>query len=211
MNQQIAEALSWRYATKKFDAAKKLPEADLNALLEAGRHAPSSYGLQPWKFIVVEDAALRASLRAVAWDQPQVTDASHLVVLCRRDTMTEVDVAKLIDATTVTRNAPAGVLDGYRDMMLGSLAGKTAEQLSAWNARQVYIALGFMLESAALMKIDACPMEGFDNAKFDELLGLGGTGYTSTVLCALGYRDPSDSMAPMAKVRYSAAEVIERK
>lgn len=215
---QIAEALAWRYATKVFDPSKKVSEADLAALLEAFRAAPSSFGLQPWKLIVVEDAALRASLRAAAWDQPQVTDASHLLVVARRTTVEKADVERLIAATVAARSGQAAdpvaaraSLDGYRDMMLGFVEGKSAEVLSAWSARQAYIALGFLLESAALMKIDACPMEGFDPAKFDEILGLAGSGYAATVICAVGYRAESDEMGKWAKVRYPLEEVVARR
>lgn len=218
MNQQIADALAWRYATKAFDPSRKVSEADLATLLDAARLAPSSFGLQPWKILVIEDPALRATLRAAAWNQAQVTDASHLVVFCRRDTVTEADVARLIDATVAARQAQIGdsaeakaSLEAYRQMMLGFIAGKSPEALGAWNARQAYIALGFMLEAAALLKVDACPMEGFDGAKFDEILGLAGTGYSSAVICPVGYRSAADVFGTWAKVRYPAAEVIERR
>lgn len=203
-------AHAWRYATKGFDPARKIPADHLAALERSLIAAPSSFGLQPWKFLVISDPALRAKLREKAWNQPQLTDCSHFVVIATKTQTTPADVEKLIDATYAARGIPAGALDGYKGMMLGFLQMPGIDH-AAWNAKQGYIALGFLLQSAALLGIDACPMEGFDHAAFDELLGLKGTGYTSAVTAALGYRAAGDKYATAPKVRYSAVQLIWRK
>lgn len=203
----LQKSLSWRYATKKFDPARKIPQDLFDGLLRAAQLAPSSYGLQPWKFIVVNDPAVRAKLRPHAWNQAQITDASHLVVFARRSTVTGADVDRLIDRIVEVRKAPREALADYRNMMLGTV-NKPGADHSAWNARQTYIALGFFLAAAAVAGVDACPMEGFDPAKFDEILGLGPDGYMSTVVVAAGYRAADDSFASSAKVRFDTKDVV---
>lgn len=205
----ISDALNWRYATKRFDPTKKLSDEQWNVLKESLHLAASSFGLQPWKFIVVTDAAKKAALRADAWDQSQASDCSHLVVVCSKKNMTEPDVDHLMQATAQMRGAEATSLDGYKGMILGSLSARTPEFVAAWNARQCYVALGFLLEAAALLKVDACPMEGFMPEKFDAALGLSDSDYTATVLCALGFRSDEDKYGDLAKVRYPENEVFE--
>lgn len=207
----IIDALQWRYATKKFDPSKKISEIDLHELLEAARLAPSSYGLQPWGFVVVTDPALRKQLREHAWNQAQVEDASHLIVLCARTDVNEAFVKQYIETIVKTRNVPRESLKGGEDMILGFVKGETPESLVAWAQKQVYLALGILLESAALKRIDACPMEGFDPAKFDEVLGLKKHNMTATVLCTLGYRAADDHAAKHMKVRFAAGDVIIKK
>ena len=205
----ILSALNWRYATKKFDSTKKLTGEQWNVLQEALRLAASSYGLQPWKFVVVSDAAKKEALVPDAWGQSQVADCSHLVVICAKKTMHENDVDKLMAATAEQRGADATSLDGYKGMIVGGLSARTPEWIAAWNARQCYVPLGFLLEAAALMQIDACPMEGLVPEKFDEQLGLTGSDYTATVMCALGFRADDDKYADLAKVRYDISDVFE--
>lgn len=205
---EVRTALSWRYATKKFDPARKIPDDTWNTLAEALTLAPSSYGLQPWKFLVIKDPALRARLRPASWNQPQITDASHLVVLCRRTTLTAADVDRYVDRIVEVRGVPKAALNDYRGMMLGSVNAPNANH-SAWNANQVYIALGFFLAAAAMAGVDACPMEGFDKDQYDQILGLSGSGYASTVVAAAGYRAADDAFASMKKVRFPAADLIE--
>jgi len=196
----IIKALNWRYATKKFDPAKKVSEADLNELLEALRLAPSSYGLQPWKFIVITNPELRKKLREHAWNQPQVTDASHLIVLAARTDLDEKYVKEYVGELARLRNIPVSSLKGYDDMMTGFVKGTSKEELIHWAKKQVYLALGMLLEAAALKRIDACPMEGFDAQKFDEVLEL--KNLTAAVLCTIGYRSPDDPAAKLEKVRF---------
>lgn len=212
----ILSQLSWRYATKKFDPARKIAPELWSTLEQAAMLAPSSYGLQPWKFVVVTDPAIRQKLRVVSWNQPQITDASHLVVFARRSELSSSDVQRWIDRISQVRSVPPEALAGFRDMMLGSVANPGSVpggSFDIWISRQIYIALGFFLSAAAMLGIDACPMEGFDPAKYDEILGLPALGYRSTVLGAAGYRSPDDAMAPdkTAKARFPATDVIVRR
>lgn len=206
---QLIQALSWRYATKQFDPTRKISGEVWKTLEEAMTLAPSSYGLQPWGFVVVTDPKVREKLRAVSWNQPQITDASHLVVFCAKTTLTRGDVDRYVERIAQVRGISREALAGYRDMMLGSVEAPGANHLH-WNQRQVYIALGFFLSAAALMGIDACPMEGFDADKYDEILGLPSRGLRATVLATAGYRAASDSYASLRKVRFEASDLIRR-
>lgn len=205
----IVDSLHWRYAVKQFDASRKIADADWQTFEDTLHLAPSSYGLQPWKFLVVTDQSVKESLIPHAWGQHMVADCSHLVVVCGKKTMTEADVDRLMAATAEARGVESTSLDGYKGMILGSLQSRTSEFIHAWNARQCYLALGVLLSSAALMQIDACPMEGFVPEQFDELLGLTNSDFTATVICALGYRAESDKYAHLAKVRYDKADVFQ--
>lgn len=204
------EALKWRYATKKFDAKKKVSDADLNELLEALRLSPSSYGLQPWKFIVITNPELRKNLREHAWNQPQITDASHLIVLATRTDVDEKYVKQYVNEIAKQRGVPVDSLQGYQDMMTGDVKNRSKEAIVEWSKHQTYIALGFLLETAALKQIDACPMEGFDKVKFDEILDLKKKNLTATVLCSVGYRAADDAYAQNAKVRFKDIFIFEK-
>jgi nitroreductase len=203
----LLEQLNKRYATKKFDASKKISSGDLSTLLEAIRLSASSYGLQAYKVVVVEDEAIRKQLRAVAWDQSQITDASQLLVFAYESNFDETGVDRFIQNISETRNVDASTLSGYSDMMKGSLK-RPKEQLHNWLARQPYIALGFGLVAAAQLNIDSCPMEGFDPDQFDEILGLKAKGLKSVVLLAVGYRSEGDDYQHLAKVRRSKEELF---
>lgn len=204
----IIEALNWRYATKKFDTGKKLTDAELSTLTESLRLSASSFGLQPWKFITVSNPEIRAKLREAAWDQPQITDASHLIVLVVKKNIDAAAVDEYMESTAKARNVGVESLKGYSDMIKGSFTGKSPEALREWASRQVYIALGTLLTTAAHEGIDACPMEGFDNQKFDEILGLDKLGLESRVLAAVGYRLTDDAAAKIPKSRFSREEVL---
>lgn len=207
--QALLASLHWRYAVKKFDATRRIPDAEWSALEQSLLLSPSSFGLQPWKFIVVHDAALRAKLRPASWNQSQITDASHLVVLARkRDTGPE-DIELYVQRIMAVRGVTAAAVAEYKNMMLGSLQGMDADTKDTWAAKQVYIALGFFLEAAALLGIDACPMEGIDADKYDAMLGLPARGYATTVAATAGYRAADDFLAPLAKVRFPYSQVIE--
>jgi len=208
---EILEALEWRYATKQFDPKKKVSEKDLDELLKVLNLSPSSFGLQPWKFIVVTDQELRERLREAAWNQPQVTDASHLIVLCVRTDLNEGYIRNYIDSISRIRKVPREKLKGYEDTILGFRKALTAEQTLAWSKNQVYISLGFLLEACAMKRIDACPMEGFDPKKVDEILGLKEQNLTSAVLCPIGCRSKSDSHADEKKVRFDIKSVVVRR
>lgn len=205
----VLAQLGWRYATKKFDPAKKIAP-DLWAQLErAAVLAPSSYGLQPWTFIVVTDPEVRKKLHPVSYNQPQILDASHLVVFAAKNPPTPADVDAHVARTAEVRGATVESLDGFKQMMLGSLARMDAAQAHRWAARQTYIALGVFLSAAALMGVDACPMEGFQADKYDEILGLKEKRLGSVVIATAGYRAADDKNAALAKVRFDPKDVIE--
>jgi nitroreductase len=207
-NDDLLAAFRWRYATKRFDATRKISSQDWETLEQTMLLAPSSFGLQPWRFVVVQNPAIREKIKAVAWGQTQVTDASHLVVFAVRKTMDALDVQKLIDRTSAVRNMPADALETAKQMMLGTVSKLSREEMDEWCARQVYIALGFFLASAATLGIDACPMEGFDPKQVTEILGLQKHGYSALVLATAGYRSPDDKYGKLPKVRYAHEDVI---
>lgn len=204
----LSQALKTRYAVKKFEKGRAIPKERWAALEESLLLAPSSGGLQPWKFFVVEDPALRARLQPASWGQSQIVDADKLVIFAARKGFAAPDVLRFIARVAKVRGVPPASLDGYRDMMLGIVA-RPPEAVDAWAARQVYIALGTFLTGAALLGVDACPMEGFEPAKYDEILGLAEKGYTAVVVATAGYRSPQDTYAGLAKVRYEADQVVE--
>lgn len=205
---QIVDALNWRYATKGFDTKKKVSPRDLNDLLEAARLAPTSYGLQPFRMILVKNPAIRAKLREAAWNQGQLVEASHIVVFAVKKGIDAAYVDQFVDLVAKTRKVKVETLKDYADMMKGTIAAKSPEMLDEWSSRQAYIALGTMLLAAARAKIDACPMEGFDATKFDEILGLGDKGLRSIAVCALGYRTKTDAYAKMKKVRFAKKDMV---
>jgi nitroreductase len=212
MSMQLLEALKWRYAVKSFDPSKKIAPETWAQLEEALVLSASSYGLQPWKFVVVESAALREELKAHAWGQSQITDASHLVVLCRRKTVDAAFIEKWVARMAEVRGIPAESLDGYKGMMIGDLVdGPRSAQIADWAARQAYLALGNLLTSAAILGVDTCPMEGFAPQEFDRILNLADEDLASVVVCTLGMRSEEDPYAKMAKVRYEKADVLEKK
>ena len=207
----LLTALHWRYATKQFDPAKKIPPTDWHALEQALVLSPSSVGLQPWKFIVVTDPAMKARLKPAAWNQAQVTDCSHFVVLAVRKNLGPDHVDRHIGRMAEVRGVTTESLGKFREMVTGNLDKARAEaRLDTWQAHQVYIALGQLLASAALLGVDTCPMEGFEPEEFDEILGLTGTGWASVVCCAAGYRSADDKYATTKKVRFKPEDVITR-
>lgn len=210
-NEQLLGALNWRYATKVFDAAKKIPVATWQALEQALVLTPTSYGLQPYKFLVVQDADKRGQLLLHSWNQKQVVDCSHFVVFTARTEMTEADVDKLIKRTTDVRKLPVDALAAYRGMMVGDIVnGPRGKKAHEWASRQAYIALGNLMTSAAMLGVDACPMEGLNPAEYDRILGLAGSGYATVVACALGYRAAADKYASMPKVRFDTSELVRQ-
>lgn len=205
----LVEALRWRYATKAFDPARKIPAQDWAALEQSLILSPSSYGLQPWKFIVITDAALRERLKAHSWNQRQVTECSHFVVFAGKTDISEQDVQHWIERLASVRGVPQEQLKTYRDMMLGDLVkGPRHAWVREWTARQAYIALGTFMTSAALLGVDTCPMEGIDPATYDEILQLPAAGYRALCACAAGYRAADDTYAGARKVRYEPDEVV---
>jgi nitroreductase len=204
----LVRSLESRYAVKKYDKEGKIEPAQWEALLLSLVLAPSSYGFQPWKFVVVENPGLRAKLREASWGQTQVTDADKLVVFAARKGFGKEDVRRYIERIAEVRQVSVESLAGFKDMLLAAI-NRPQEQTDAWMARQVYIALGMLLTSAAALGVDATPMEGFEPAKYDQLLGLEKAGYTAVVVAALGHRAPDDAYGKLPKVRYARESVVE--
>jgi nitroreductase / dihydropteridine reductase len=205
----VSEALAWRYATKKFDPTKKLSDEQVATLLESVCMAPSSYGLQPFRVILVSSPEVRAKLRAAAWNQSPVTDASHLIVFAAMTNVNDAYVDEFTALISRVRNAPVDSLKGYSDMMKGSLVGKDAAVLTEWAARQAYLAHGVMATTAAIEGIDMLSMEGFDPKQFDEILDLAKDGLTSVVVAAVGVRAGDDAYATLAKVRFPRDTMVK--
>ncbi|MEI6480430.1 MAG: NAD(P)H-dependent oxidoreductase [bacterium] len=206
--QNIIDAYKWRYATKQYDTSKNLTAEQLDVLLKSIELSPTSYGLQAFKVFVVTNPEIRAKLRAAAWDQPQITDASHLIVFTVPTNLNESHIDTFIEKVSKTRNVSVESLAGYSGMMKGSISHKTPEQKTEWLARQVYIALGFLLSTAALEHIDATPMEGFDPKQFDEILGLTKENLTSVVIAPVGFRSEKDEYSKLTKVRFGREEIV---
>ena len=212
LSKELIEQMHWRYAVKKFDAGKKISEFDWKTMEESLILSASSYGLQPWKFIVVQSPELRKKLTPASWNQTQVNDCSHYVVFATKTQMDEGYISKFIELTCRERGIPTEKLEGYKKMMISDLVhGTRSKMISEWAARQAYIALGNFLTTAALLKIDTCPMEGIEPPKYDEILGLGGSGYHTVVACAAGYRSSEDLYAKAKKIRFNRSEVIVTK
>ena len=208
----LLQQLAWRYATKKFDPLKKVSAADWAVLEEALVLTASSYGLQPWKFIVVTDPVLKAKLRPASWNQSQVEDCSHLMVFTAKLDITEGDVDRFIARIAEVRGATVESLAGYKGYMVGDLVnGPRHVNIHEWAARQTYIAMGNLLTSAALLGIDTCPFEGIEPAKYDEILGLKGSGYATVAACPVGYRAADDKYASAPKVRFEAKDIVDHR
>ena len=208
----LLQALQWRYATKAFDASRRIEAETWQALEQALVLTASSYGLQPWKFLVITDPAIRAELRPHSWNQSQITDCSHLVVLLKKRLITAADADQLITATAAARGLDPSLLEGYRKMIQVDLIdGPRSQVIGAWAANQVYIALGNLLTSAALLGVDTCAIEGFSPPEYDRILKLEADDYQSCVVCACGYRSGDDNYASLAKVRYPATDLIEHR
>jgi nitroreductase len=200
--------LIWRYATKKYDTTKKISEQDLQTLLEAVRLTPTSYGLQPFKVLLVETTEVREALKSQSWNQPQTTDASHFLVFAANNEITNRYVDDFLQRTASARNRELSELKGYGDFVKSKISQLSPEQISNWNAKQAYIAMGFLLYQAALMQIDATPMEGLDPKAYDKILNL--TDHHTVFAVALGYRSEEDSLQHAGKVRKSTNELIEK-
>ncbi|HVM60624.1 MAG TPA: NAD(P)H-dependent oxidoreductase [Verrucomicrobiae bacterium] len=206
---QLIHQLQWRYATKQFDPQRKISAADWLALEEALVLTPSSYGLQPWKFIVITDQAMKEKLVPVSWGQRQPADCSHFVVFAIQKDLDEADVDAHIRRIAEVRNVSVDSLAGFRDIVVGNIVkAMDATARNHWAERQVYIALGNFMTSAALLGIDTCPMEGIVPAQYNEILGLGKDGLGTVCAAAAGYRAAGDKYATARKVRFPKDEVI---
>lgn len=209
---QLLDALKWRYATKAFDPARKIAPELWAVLEESLVLTPSSFGIQPWKFQVITDAALREKLVPVSWGQTQPKDCSHFVVFTVKKGLGEPEIDRYMARAAEVRGTTTDALAPFKKVILGSL-GKAAAAgtLDTWQTHQLYIALGQFMAAAALLGVDTCPMEGIEPAKYDEILGLNGTGYATVVACAAGYRSATDKYASVPKVRFKPEDVIVRR
>ena len=202
------ENQNWRYATKKFDAAKKITTEDLNTLKEAIRLSSSSYGLQPYKVIIVENPELRAQLQQAAWGQSQIVDASHLFIFANETNIGDEAIDNFLNTISVTRETPMEALTGYGDFMKSKISTLEPDLKNVWASKQTYLALGNLLNAAAELKIDATPMEGFVPAEVNEILGLDKLGLNATLIATLGYRHDEDATQHYKKVRKSNEELF---
>lgn len=209
-NEELIEKLNWRYAVKRFDATKKINDADWKTLEDALVLSPSSYGLQPWKFYIVTDEATKKELLPHAWNQPQIVEASHLIVIAAKQNANPSDIGKYVNRIIEVRGTKREDLEILNGMMLNSQ--KMAIEsgfINEWSARQCFIALGNIMTSAAVLGIDACPMEGFIPPEFDRVLGITDEGFASVVVCAVGYRSSEDWLAQLPKVRYENSDLVK--
>ncbi len=205
----LNDKLAWRYATKKFDASKVVPEDKLERIIEAVRLTATSSGLQPFELMVITNAEIREKIRAVAWNQAQITDCSHLMVFAAWDDITPDRVNMMFDLTNEVRGFRNEGWENYRQMLLGIVAERGTEGNYQSAARQAYIALGSAMIAAAFEEVDATPMEGFDPAAVDEILGLKEKGLRSVIILPLGYRaDEGDWLVNLKKVRRSRENFV---
>jgi len=205
----LLKALNWRYATKKFDATKHIPDATWETLRKAASLTPSSFGLEPYRLIDVRDPKVRATLQPASWNQTQVVDASHFVVLAMETGFGITQIDSFLARSVRDRHVTLESLAPYKGFMEGTLVkGPRAAGIDHWSALQAYIALGNLLTSAALLGVDSCPMEGIDPPKYDEILGLKAKGLTSLVACAFGYRSSEDKYSELPKVRKTLDELF---
>jgi nitroreductase len=198
---------NWRYATKKFDATKKISTEDLNTLKEAIRMSSSSYGLQPYKVIIVEDPELRAQLQPAAWGQSQIVEASHLFVFANDTNLGDDAIDEYLNAISITRETPIEALAGYGDFMKSKISTLEPAIKNVWASKQTYLALGNLLNAAAELKIDVTPMEGFVPAQVNEILGLDKLNLNASLIATVGYRHEEDATQFYKKVRKSQEDL----
>ena len=205
---QIIDGLKWRYATKKFDANRFLDDTQIDTLKEAFNLTATSYGLQPIRLVVIKNKELQEQLVEHSWNQRQVADASHVLVICIENTVDEAYIDAYFDRVKAIRNTPDDILNPFKDFMKNSFKDKTQEELRTWSSKQAYIALGNLLTVCGVEKIDACPMEGFIPEKYNEVLGLEAHGLSSVLVLPVGYRAEDDMFSDFKKVRKSVAESV---
>lgn len=203
----ILENLKWRYATKKFDSTHQLSESELNTIKEVIQLSPASFGLQPYKVLIVTNPEIREQLKAVSWNQPQVTDASALLVFVKNKNVDETEVDLFVENIINTRGVTKEMLAEYEGMMKHAVSSQTEDQKSNWVEKQIYLAVGNLLTSLSVLGIDSCPMEGFDRGQYDSILGL--TETSSVIVCPIGKRDVSDEYQNYPKVRKSTDDLFE--
>lgn len=206
----LNSALRWRYATKKFDPARSVEDAVVDSILEAGNLTASSYGLQPYQFVLVTDRKLREELVVSSFGQRQVVDSSHLIVIAIRTDVDESYIRNFVKIKEQERQAAAGSLNAYAEMMIKSIMGMEAHERLQWAACQAYIAMGTMLAACAVAQVDACPMEGFNPSAYDKRLNLAAYSLHAQLLLPVGYRSTDDATSHQSKVRRPIEEMVIR-
>lgn len=199
---------NWRYATKKFDATKKVSKEDLETLKEAIRLSASSYGLQPYKVLIIDNPELRAQLQPAAWGQSQIVDASQLLIFANITDFGDTQIDAYIKNLSETRGVPVEAVKGYADFMKSKISTLPVENRNVWTSKQTYIALSNLLNAAAELNIDVTPMEGFELEKVNEILGLEKLGLSASLIATVGYRHSEDETQHYAKVRKSNEELF---
>ncbi|MEP2935226.1 MAG: NAD(P)H-dependent oxidoreductase [Gilvibacter sp.] len=204
----IISSLNWRYATKRFDSAKKLSPEQLSTLKEAFNLTATSYGLQPLKMLVIQDQTIKEQLVPLSMDQPQVRDASHVLVFCVQSELTKAHINDYFSNVQRLRDTPKEVLAPFKDHIIDTFSDKEATEVANWMTKQAYLAMGNLLTVCALEGIDSCPMEGFQPDAYDALLGLQELGLKSVLVMPVGFRAQDDMFASMKKVRRGVQEVV---
>ena len=206
---KLIENLNWRYATKKFDLSKKVSQTDLEQLKECIRLSVSSYGLQHYKVLIIEDEKIKEQLKPASYGQNQITESSHLFIFCNYTNNTNNYIDEYLKLKADTQNLQIDDLQGYGNFIKGALSYKSEDEMKNWTAKQTYIALANLLIASAELKIDACPMEGFEPEKYNKILGLNKMGLNATVIVAVGYRSTDDQTQFETKVRKSKKILFE--
>ena len=200
--------LKWRYAVKKFDHHKILSDNQINILKQAFNLTATSYGLQPIKLVVVKNKDIQKELVLHSWNQQQISQASHLLVICVDTKLDETDVEKYFERVKEIRNTPDEIINSFKEYLTTTIAGKTTKDLLSWGKNQAYLALGNLLTVCANEKIDSCPMEGFIPEKYDEVLGLKEKNLSSVLVLPVGFRAEDDIMTHQKKVRKNIGEIV---
>jgi nitroreductase len=204
----IIDNLKWRYAVKKFDSTKELSNEQINVLKEAFNLTATSYGLQPLKMLVIKNKEIQEKLVPYSWNQQQVLQASHVLVICVKDNFTADEVENYFKLVKKVRNTPDEVINPFKEFLAAEIAKKTQEELLTWNKNQAYIAMGNLLTVCASQEIDSCPMEGFTAEKYDEILNLKAQNLKSVLVLPVGFRADDDYMKDLAKVRKNTTETV---
>lgn len=208
MSTDIIEQLKWRYATKKFNSSKILSEEKLNILKESFNLTATSYGLQPLKMVVIGNSELKKKLVPITMNQEQVNEASHVLVLCTETKMDSNYIKDYFNIVENIRQTPRSIIDPFESFLIDEFSEKSKSTLEIWMAKQAYLALGNLLTVCALEDIDACPIEGFEPKKYDDLLELSDKGLQSVLVLAVGYRADDDFFSGLKKVRRGVEEVV---
>lgn len=202
------EALKWRYATKSFDKEKMISKEKLDIILNAFNLTATSYGLQPLKLLVIENKKLQQDLVSCSMNQEQIAQASQVLVICIETVIDKAFIENYFSLVKSIRNTPDTVLNPFKNFLIDDFEKKSEKEIKEWSVKQAYLALGNLLTVCALEEVDACPMEGFDPEKYDEILALKAKGLQSILVLPIGYRAENDFMAELKKVRKSLSDSV---